>query len=60
MFRAVVYDDGIPSTIIEEFTGENELKVFRSALYRRDWLRRHGHIPKGNFTMRLERKEAKQ
>lgn len=58
MFRAVVYDDGIPSTIIEEFTGTNELKVFRSALYRRDWLRRHGHVPKGRYMMRLERVEV--
>lgn len=55
MFRAVVYDDGIPSTIIEEFTGENEIKVFRDAKRRRDWLRQHGHVPKGVYMMRLER-----
>lgn len=53
MFKAVVYDDGRRSEVIEEFTDEKELTVVRKAANAVRYLRNCGKEAVGRFTFTL-------
>lgn len=53
MFKAIVYDDGHTSEVIEEFSDEKELTVVQKALNLVRYLRSSGKQAVGRFTFTL-------